>query len=199
MNGGEPVFPARMDAGGGLELRQLEPDDAEEIFAAVCENRERLARWLPWVESTAEPAHTRAFLEQVQANRAQGRTAAYSIRAGGELAGLAGLHDIDSGNASAQIGYWITARFEGRGIMTQAVGALLRLAFETLRLERVEIRCACGNLRSQAIPKRLGFTLEGRIRRAQRLRGDWTDFFVYGLLREEWQRLRAASAALPRP
>jgi ribosomal-protein-serine acetyltransferase len=74
--------------------------------------------------------------------------------------------------------------------MTRAVRALLAMAFDGLALERIEIRCAAGNVRSQAIPKRLGFTYEGTLRSAQRLHGRSVDLRIYGLLREEWLRLR---------
>ncbi|MCX7602583.1 MAG: GNAT family N-acetyltransferase [Bryobacteraceae bacterium] len=186
--------PARIAMGEGIELRRLEPADADAIFAVVAANREHLDPWLPWVEGTHEAADTRAFLEQVEENRARGRTAAYGIWQGGELAGLIGLHDIDASNASAQIGYWLAERWQGRGLMTRAVQALVELAFRELGLGRIEIRCAAGNLRSQAIPKRLGFTYEGTLRAAQRLHGKPVDLRIYGLLREEWERLRAASA-----
>lgn len=194
MGGNRQAFPAEIGLGDEAVLRQLEPPHADAIFAVVADNREHLGRWLPWVESTKEAADTRAFLEQVKENRERGKTAAYGIWSGDALAGLIGLHDVDASNGTAQIGYWIAAAFEGRGLMTRAVQALLRMAFEDLGLERIEIRCAGGNLRSQAIPKRLGFTYEGTLRGAQRLHGERVDLRVYGLLREEWRRLRAASA-----
>lgn len=190
----EARFPERIPAGEMCELRQLEVEDAAEIFAVVCANREHLGLWLPWVDSTGAAEDTRRFLEQVAANRAEGKTAAYSLRVGGELAGLAGLHDLDLANGTAQIGYWLAAKHEGRGRMTAAVRALIEMAFGGLGLARIEIRCAAGNVRSQAIPKRLGFTFEGTLRGAQRLHGEQVDVRVYGLLREEWARLRAASA-----
>lgn len=187
----ETRFPRVIPVSAECELLQLEPPGAEEIFAVVCQNREHLGRWLPWVESTRAPEDTRRFLEQVAANRAEGRTAAYSLRVRGKLAGLIGLHDIDEANGTAQIGYWLAADYEGQGWMTRSVQALLAMAFNGLALERIEIRCAAGNTRSQAIPKRLGFTYEGTLRSAQRLPGGRVDTRVYSLLREEWPRLRA--------
>ncbi len=188
----ESAFPPAIPVSADFELRQLEPSEAEEIFAVVCANREHLARWLPWVESTRAVEDTRKFLEQVSANRAEAKTAAYSLRVRGALAGIIGLHDIDEANGTAQIGYWLAADYEGQGWMTRAVRALLGMAFDGLGLERIEIRCAAGNLRSQAIPLRLGFTYEGTLRSAQRLPGGRVDIRVYSLLREEWSRLRAA-------
>lgn len=194
MADGEVRLPAQIALGENCELRPLELCDAEALFAVVDANREHLGRWLPWVERTRDAGHTRAFLEKVAANRSQGKTAAYGIWHGSELAGLIGLHDMDASNATAQIGYWIAGRFQGRGLVTRAVAALIRMAFRQLGLERIEIRCAAGNLRSQAIPKRLGFTFEGTLRSALRLGGGRADVRVYSLLREEWRRLQAASA-----
>ncbi|MGQ9917100.1 MAG: GNAT family N-acetyltransferase [Bryobacteraceae bacterium] len=194
MAASEPRFPARIRISAECELRQLEPEDAEEIFAVVCANREHLGRWLPWVELTVTAEDTRRFLEKVAANGQEGKTAAYHVRVAGKLAGLAGLHDIDAANGTAQIGDWLAAKHEGRGWMTAAGRALIGMGFRDLGLERIEIRCAAGNVRSQAIPKRLGFTFEGTLRSAQRRPGGRVDMRVYGLLREEWERLRAASA-----
>lgn len=187
----ETRFPPAIPVSPECELRQLEPCQAEEIFSAVCSNREHLGRWLPWVESTHAPEDTRKFLEQVSANRAEGKTAAYSLRVRGALAGLIGLHDIDEANGTAQIGYWLSADYEGQGWMTRAVRALLAVAFDGLALERIEIRCAAGNTRSQAIPERLGFTYEGTLRSVQRLHGGRVDLRIFSLLRQEWDRLRA--------
>lgn len=194
MTDSPPLPPTRIPVNQECELRQLELADAGEIFAVVCANRDHLGRWLPWVESTREAADTRKFLEQVVTNRSQGKTAAYSLRVRGELAGLIGLHDIDASNGTAQIGYWLAANFEGQGWMTRAAAAMIEMAFSGLGLERLEIRCAAGNRRSQAIPERLGFTFEGTLRAAQRLLGERVDIRVYGLLREEWSRRLALSA-----
>lgn len=182
----EARFPPVIPLGTDAELVQLEPQDAEEIFAVVCANRGHLGQWLPWVESTLAADDTRRFLEQVAANREEGKTAAYSLRLRGALAGLAGLHDIDPANGVAQIGYWLAKPHEGQGWMTRTVQALLGVAFDGLGLERIEIRCAAGNTRSQAIPRRLGFAYEGTLRSAQRLAGGRADVCIYSLLREEW-------------
>ena len=89
-------------------------------------------------------------------------------------------------NRRVEIGYWLGREYEGRGIMTDACRAVITHLFRELELHRVEIRCAVGNLRSAAIAKRLGFTLEGTQREAQLVGGQYHDLFVYGMLRQDW-------------
>jgi len=108
------------------------------------------------------------------------------ILKGETLAGVIDLHAVSTADASCMIGYWIASEFEGRGLITRACLALLSHCFEQLDLERAGIRCAVGNTRSNAIPRRLGFTLEGVARHAQRLHDGFVDLEIYSLLRAEW-------------
>lgn len=174
-----PVF----DLGGGLVLRSADPDDAESVYAVVDANREHLRTWLPWVDRSRSASDTRAFLEQDAGQRARGVAATFILFLDDELAGFIGLHEIDQINRSFLIGYWLAKRFEGLGLMTRSCRHLLTVAFEQYDMERAVIRCAIGNARSAAIPRRLGFTLEGIERHGQRLHGGFVDLERYSRLR----------------
>jgi len=78
--------------------------------------------------------------------------------------GGTGLHPNDWDIGSFEIGYWIRASAEGRGFITESVRLLTDYAFDNLKANRVEIHCDELNARSAAIPKRLGYVLEGRLR-----------------------------------
>ena len=85
----------------------------------------------------------------------------------GTLAGIIGYQGVDWVNRSTALGYWVGASCQGKGLVTKACSALIDPAFREWRLNRVEIRCATGNDRSQAITERLGFTQEGTLRGAE--------------------------------
>jgi ribosomal-protein-serine acetyltransferase len=70
--------------------------------------------------------------------------------------------------------------------MTEAVRALVTHAFEAWELNRVQIRVAVGNVRSRAIPERLGFKQEGVFRQAERIGDRFEDIVVYSMLVGEW-------------
>jgi len=68
---------------------------------------------------------------------------------------------------------------------------MLDHAFGELRLNRVEVFCATDNVKSRAIPERLGFKQEDVIRQAEWLTDHYVDHAVYSILAEEWRARRA--------
>ncbi len=181
------------DLGGGLSLHLPRLRDAQEVFELIDRHREVLGEWLPWVAETRSAGDTEAFFQKAREWHAKEHALHLLIRQGGLAAGMVGMHVIDRRNGKASFGYWLAPTHWGRGLVTRAVGRLLRFAFEEEGLQRAEIRCAPENARSRAVAERLGFRLEGRLRRAERLSGDrYVDHLVFGLLRSEW-RSEAAS------
>jgi ribosomal-protein-serine acetyltransferase len=175
-------IPVRPD----LELRHCTFDDAEPVFALVEENRDYLRRWLPWVYNTHSPADIgnwiRSGFEQMQRNEGWHALLCYE----GRIAGALGFKPIDWANMRVEIGYWLAAAFQGKGLMTAAARAATDYAFAEWRLNRIEIHCAVGNTRSAAIPRRLGFAEEGMLRRAFRVGDEFQDLLLFGVLRDEW-------------
>ena len=174
----------------GLYLRTLEPDDAEGLFALTDSCRAYLRRWLPWLDANRTVNDTKVFIESAMrqlAGEAGFQTGIWHSR---ELVGVAGYHHFDGPNRSTNIGYWLGEPFQGHGIMTKSCAALVDYAFETWGLHRVEIRCATGNLKSRAIPDRLGFRYEGVLREAEWLYDHFVDHAVYGMLATEWKDVR---------
>ena len=176
-----------LKAGRGLELRPLNLRDAKTLFPLVEANRERLRRWLPWPDTNRSVLDTRAFILRGRAHARAGIGRSFGLWWKGVLVGTAGFVWIDAANHSAAIGYWLSREAEGHGLMTAAVKALLRHGFQTLELNRIEIRVGVRNRRSRAIPERLGFHHEGTLRQVERLADRQVDHAVYGLLASEWR------------
>jgi ribosomal-protein-serine acetyltransferase len=168
-------------------LRLSEERHADELFRVTDENRARLRHWMPWVDATTSADDTRTYLREVLRKFTEGREYGFAVLDRGEPVGSIGLR-VEDDAGEAEVGYWISARAEGRGIITRATEALVRFSFEELRLKRVVILCAVDNVRSRAVPERLGFTLEGTLRQRELVPGrEDRDQVVYGLLRSEWE------------
>jgi ribosomal-protein-serine acetyltransferase len=169
----------------GHELRPLEERDADELYALIDANRERLVRWMVWAEGQT-PERTREFIRNAQRQLAEDDGFQAAIVDGGRIVGVAGVHGIDWPNRATAIGYWLAIGEEGRGTMTHAVRALVDHAFAKWRLNRVEIRVDVENRRSRAVAERLGFVYEGTLRQALRLADGFHDDAVYAMLARDW-------------
>jgi len=175
----------------GIEMRQFEMRDAEPMFALVERNRDHLRPWLPWVDRTDSAEDVREFISRVQRQLDAGQGPNTGIWVDGILAGNVGCHPIDWPNRNCSIGYWVDARYQGKGLITRSCAVMLDYLFYEVRLHRVEIRCGTGNTRSCAIPERLGFTREGVSAEAEWSAGRWIDLVVWGMLEQRWRKLPA--------
>jgi ribosomal-protein-serine acetyltransferase len=177
------VSPLPVDLGEGAELRRLTLDDLDAVWALVDAERARLRPWLPWVDGTTSIDDQRRWLEGVIATERS--LDGCGIFVDGAYAGGAGL-TWDQFGVVGEIGYWIGSAHEGRGLVSRATRALIEIGFGELGLHRITIQAAVDNIRSRAIPERLGFTQEGVIRGAERSPRGYHDLAVYGLLEDEW-------------
>lgn len=96
------------------------------------------------------------------------------------------MHYLDLVNKRTSIGYYLAEHFQKKGIMTACTKALIHYVYKEFDVNRVEIQMSTRNPKSRAIPERLGFTQEGVLRDSERLRGVFSDSYVYSLLREEY-------------
>jgi ribosomal-protein-serine acetyltransferase len=170
------------------ELRLLEGADAPALFALVDGNRAHLRAWLPWVDANRTEAHSLAFIRAGREAEASQQGFSLGVWHRGDLAGVVGFHPPSWANRHVSLGYWLGEGFQGLGLMTRACAALTDHAFDTWRLNRVEIAAAVGNARSRAVPERLGFQLEGVRRQAEWLYDHFVDIATYAMLAEDWRR-----------
>lgn len=173
-----------------LELRSLQLTDAEAIFHLTDANRAHLKQWLPWIDFTQTVEDSAKFIEQTVKKELQNNGFEAGIYYEGQLVGVIGLHAINQANKSTSIGYWLAESASGKGIMTRATKAVVTYCFEELHLNRIEIRAATGNVRSQAIPKRLGFVHEGTLRQVEWLYDHYVDHLLFAMLREDYEQLK---------
>jgi ribosomal-protein-serine acetyltransferase len=167
------------------QLRPLAPADAAELQALVEANRAYLARWLPWA-SGQSLVDSEAFIRRGGEQLAAGDGFQAALVPEGGIVGIVGFHAVDWVNRSTSLGYWLAEASQGRGTMTEAVRLLTDHALRDWSLHRVEIQVAPENLPSRAIPERLGFREEGRLREAERVGDRYLDSIVYGMLAPDW-------------
>jgi len=179
--------------------RCWDPADAPMYQDAMNANIEHLSTFLPW--AAGYTSSLQADIDRLRSWRGKfdlGQDFVYGIfnREETLVLGGTGLH-TRLGSDAREIGYWIHKDFNGIGLATEVSAALTRVAFEVDRVERVEIHCAVENVRSAAVPRKLGYTLDGTLRkRSLLLDGIRHDSMIWSLLRVEYPQTSNAAAEI---
>jgi [ribosomal protein S5]-alanine N-acetyltransferase len=172
--------------GTSVVLRLPTRADFAEWVALRQESRAHLQRYEPrWTEADLTKAGfaARARLAKKLADEGQSFQFLIFERRGAPMLGGVTLGNIRRGAAqSAQIGYWLGHDHQGRGHMSDAVATVLRFAFGTLRLHRVEAASIAGNNRSIALLVRCGFKPEGTARAYLEIDGRRLDHDLFACL-----------------
>jgi ribosomal-protein-serine acetyltransferase len=168
-----------------IRLERPAPHHAEEALTVVRENLEHLKPWMPWAVDDYSLDHAKTWIRKSMESEEKDGTFGLVIFFNDKMIGGIGIHNLDSTHRRAELGYWIDHRFQGKGIVMKCCKALIDHCFEKMGLNRVQINCNIENVRSRAIPERLGFTFEGTLRQAELVNGEFRDWAVYGLLADD--------------
>jgi len=158
---------------------------AQSLFELTDSNREFLRPWFPWIEFTTQAKDTEKFIDDQDKLYREKKAVQVVLEYETNIIGMVDYHEIDLNNEVGRIGYWLGEEFNGNGFMTSAVKEMVSMGFNDFALNRIEIQCAIENVKSRAIPERLGFAQEGILRSAEKVHGRYLDHAVYGLLKNE--------------
>jgi RimJ/RimL family protein N-acetyltransferase len=166
---------------------------------AIDASLEHLRPWMLWAEH--EPQSLQDKIESLRRARAQfdlGNDFIYAIfnKTESQVLGGSGLH-TRAGPMAREIGYWVHRDFINQGIATETASALTKVAFEIDGVHRVEIHCDPLNVRSAAVPQKLGYQLEARLsERIQKPDGTWRDTLVWTIFARDYPNSPSASSKL---
>jgi RimJ/RimL family protein N-acetyltransferase len=122
----------------------------------------------------------------IRSARAAHPETVFALEVDGEAVGGIGLHPQEDVHRRAmEIGYWLGEPYWGRGIVTEAVRALTRYAFETFDVARVYAYVYEWNPASARVLEKAGYRLEGRLRKAVTKEGTTMDMLVYGFTEDD--------------
>ena len=165
-------------------IRPYVESDVPLLFEAATESVDTVYRWLPWCHPGYALDEARGWVAQQMAAFAEGVDFQFVILSpSGRFAGGCGIDLIDRTNRRANLGYWVRSSEAGRGAATDAAGLAASWAFETLKLIRIEILAAAGNLRSQRVAEKAGAIREGVLRSRLLLHDVPHDAVLFSILR----------------
>ena len=169
-------------------LRPWRDSDTSALVVA-CQDPE-ISRWTR-VPDNYDENDARAYLLQRYDAILAGTTAPFAVvtantaELGEQLLGSISLMHLDWRHRRAEVGYWLAREARGHGHATRAVRLICRWGFRALGLERVDLLAATGNVASQRVAERAGFTREAVLRSYMRAKEGQQDMVAFGLLASE--------------
>lgn len=176
-----------------LLLRPLAPEDLEMIWPDISDPE--ISRYMAW-EAHTDKSQTAEFLRGEVARREEGRGCTWAVLKDGEFCGIVSLISLVRSHRAlrydkAELAYWLGRRFQGQGIMTEAVHRVMRFAFEDWGLHKLFVSHFVVNDASGRLIRRLGFRYVGEQLEEFQKDGVWHNHKNYELLDREF--LSAAS------
>jgi len=173
----------RIQVNEHLYIRPLRIEDAPDFYEAIDTGRMHLREWLLWVDTLTSVAQAETTIKEAIENADQGRSYRFGVFYDEHFIGVVEIKNINRYCDGAQIGYWLSPEWQGKGIMTGCVRALTAYCFDVLNLRRVSVSIADANKKSRAVPERLGFVHEGTLRECMCYYGVYYDEIIYGMLK----------------
>lgn len=170
-----------------LILREFVAEDWRAVYAY--QNDPRYLEFYEWEHRTEQEVKSfvQMFLDQQQQSPRIKFQLAIVLPATNKVIGNVGIRKRDMKAYNAELGYELDPREWNNGYASEAAAAMLKFAFEQLRLHRVAARVIANNGNSIRLLEKLGMRQEGRLREEEFFKGRYWDVLVYGLLKDEWR------------
>ena len=168
-----------------LRLRRVTRDDLPDLLAV--NGDDEVTRFLPYATWQSSVDGESWFQRMMALTTSTGGVQmVLQSLATGRVIGTCLLFRHESVSLRAEVGYVLGRAHWGQGYMSEALRALLDHALGAGGLRRIEAEIDSHNDASNAVARRLGFALEGRLRQRWTGKGRTYDTLLYGLLRDDW-------------
>jgi ribosomal-protein-alanine N-acetyltransferase len=169
-----------------LKLRRMTLRDAADMFAYASDPD--VTRYTSW-QPHRSIDDSRAQLARVLARYERGEVAGWGVehRADARFIGTAGYMRWDVEDRCAEVGFAISRTYWGRGLMTEALRAIVDFGFERMQLNRIEAHCATENIGSYRVMEKVGMRYEGTLRERYLKDDAFVDVRHYSILRREYE------------
>ena len=172
-----------------LRLRRIRRADCDDWLAVL--NSPGTIDWLSDFESAPRREEVEGIVDWADTVFAErtGIRWALTLKPDDKLIGTCGFYDFAPAHQRAEIGYELHSDYWRRGLMSEAVEAVMRFCFDWLLLHRLAADTTEGNVASAALLQKLGFSLEGLLRERVYFRGTHHNLWLFSLLEPEYRRL----------
>jgi RimJ/RimL family protein N-acetyltransferase len=167
----EKINPILLDipqelTGERMFLRVPRAGDSAIVYPSVRDSLRELKMWMPWATDGYDVRGCEEWCRRAAGQFILRKQIPYLIflQDGMRHIGTIGVHERDWDIPSCEIGYWLHSAQTGHGYMAEAIGIVMAMLRNTLKMRRVQLRTDSNNAKSRRVAERAGFQLEGILR-----------------------------------
>ncbi|USD21344.1 GNAT family N-acetyltransferase [Microbulbifer sp. VAAC004] len=161
-----------------IYLEFLQEKDSQELFYLIEDNRLLLEKYLYWAKSVQDMESTKQYICQRIYSKHNG-SAWHKIIFNDQLSGIIGVKEIDQKNKCAEIGYWLSAHCQGKGVMAKVVAKICEELKRQAGVAQIKIHCLSENTASIAVARRAGGIHSSTIPAYLTIDGKSQDLMIY--------------------
>jgi RimJ/RimL family protein N-acetyltransferase len=173
-------------------LKKYKIGDGKIFYEVIDKNRNRMLDSFPMMLSNTHDEFSAEFYIRKKIEEWDEQSAfnfGIWLKETGEYAGHISVKNIDWIIPRGEIAYVISGEHEGKGIMTEALTAIIKFSFENLLMSRLFLRVLTCNARSYELAERCGFSREGTLRKDHKTYdGELVDLYYYGMTRSDYKK-----------
>lgn len=171
-----------------LILKKISMDNLYDMnrYASMEETSEYLL-WTPHFNLL----ETRGVIEFHMNQYRNGKSPDWGLthKADNRFIGTCGFTSVDEYNNSAELGYVLSPEYWRRGLMKEALSAVMRVAFMDIEFHRLTVRIMDGNVASMKLAESVGFVHEGAGRECQLIKGKYETVHTFSILKREYEKI----------
>ncbi|WP_394143712.1 GNAT family N-acetyltransferase [Vibrio atypicus] len=164
-----------------VKLALIQESFAPHYVELLSTQREYLSQWLAWPAFCQAEQDFRLFAQRMLHEYADGKSMTCAIVYHDKIVGNCSFNTINHDTKCAEVGYWLSNKHQGKGIVTRVVTKLIDIAFNDLMLEKVQLSAAKDNLASRAVAERCGMILEGIVTNREKIGERILAHAIYGI------------------
>lgn len=168
-------------------IRPYQPGDAPLLYEAACESIADIYPWMPWCHPGYTLEESEKWIDTCLAEREAKHAFDFVVcdEDTGKFLGVVSINQLHALHQFANLGYWVRSSCTGQGVAVTAVRLCAQFGFEELRLKRLEILTAVGNVRSQRVAEKSGAKREGVLRQRLKIGEVWHDAMLFSLVPDD--------------
>lgn len=168
-----------------ISLKLLTISDSKEFYHLTQKNLKYLSQYMPRILENTSLEFTNTVIRNFSIQYIENKGFKVGVVCRNKLIGLIGFKYLDFKNEKAEIMYWISQSYSGKGVISKCVKKLTEIGFNEYRMNKIVIKTSIDNIPSKRVAEKCGFSLEAIHREDEKLLDGYTDICVYTLFQKK--------------